>query len=325
MERYWGFWTKGKLAMLREYLDRFTTTTKEKSTEVLYLDVFGGQPENRERYTNETLDGSSRIALSINDPPFTRLRFFELEPYATRLDNALRSEFMDRDFAIISGDCNETIHGALADLESVNWAPTFAFVDPNGPNMHWTTLEALARFKRSRPYKVEIWLLLAVGMFTRNLPVNGNIRDSDARQLTRMYGTNQWQEIYRARIEGRIEAGSAREEYVNLMRWRLERILGYRKTHALEVFNEQGSSIYHMIFATDHAAGDRIMTSIYRNAVNEFPIMRERARRLRQAKEQEDQGVMQLFDASGLQAPPQPDEVFYEHEPPWMPWFIDDT
>ncbi len=54
--------------MLREYLNKFTTTTKGKSTEVLYLDIFGGQPENRERYTNETLDGSSRIALSINNP-----------------------------------------------------------------------------------------------------------------------------------------------------------------------------------------------------------------------------------------------------------------
>ena len=107
------------------------------------------------------------------------------------------------------------------------------------------------------------------------------------------------------------------------MRWRLERILGYDKTHALEVFNEQGSSIYHMIFATDHEAGDRIMTSIYRNAVNEFPIMRERARRLRQAKEREEQGVMQLFDDTGLQAPAEPDEIFYEHEPPWAPWFIE--
>ena len=311
--------------MLREYLDRFTTTTKGKSTEALYLDVFGGQPENRERYTNETLDGSSRIALSINDPPFTRLRFFELEPYANRLANSLGSEFIDRDFAVIPGDCNETIHSALAGLEGVNWAPTFAFIDPNGPDMHWTTLEALAHFKRSRPYKVEIWLLLAVGMFTRNLPVSGNVRDSDARKLTRMYGTNQWQEIYRARIEDRIEASAAREEYVNLMRWRLETILGYRKTHALEVFNEQGSSIYHMIFATDHAAGDRIMTSIYRNAVNEFPIMRERARRLRRAKEQEDQGIMQLFDDTELQAPSQPDEVFYEHEPPWTPWFIHES
>ena len=230
--------------MLREYLDQFTTATKHKSSEVIYLDIFGGQPENRERLTNEVLDGSSRLALSITDPPFTRLRFFELEPYATRLENALRSEFADRDFSVISGDCNETVHHGLGELESINWAPTFAFVDPNGPDMHWSTLAALAQFKRASRYKAEIWLLFTVGMFTRNLPMEKGIRERDAQKLTRMYGTDQWQVIYHDRLAGNLTGGAAREEYVNLMRWRLEKNLGYKKTHALEVFNSKNSSIY---------------------------------------------------------------------------------
>jgi len=70
-----------------------------------------------------------------------------------------------------------------------------------------------------------------------------------------MYGTNQWREICQARVSGVLEPGVARGEYVNLMRWRLQHALGYKRTHPLEIFNQRGRSIYHMIFATDHDAG----------------------------------------------------------------------
>lgn len=62
MARYWGFWTRGKLDLLRRYLNAFTTASSGQS-ERLYLDLFGGQPSNRERLTEADLDGSARIAL----------------------------------------------------------------------------------------------------------------------------------------------------------------------------------------------------------------------------------------------------------------------
>ncbi len=46
MARYWGFWTRGKLDLLRRYLDAFTTAAKSQR-EIIYLDLFGGQPDNR--------------------------------------------------------------------------------------------------------------------------------------------------------------------------------------------------------------------------------------------------------------------------------------
>ncbi len=88
MPRYWGFWTRGKLDLLRHYLDAFTTASKRQS-EILYLDLFGGQPRNRERLTNEDLDGAARIALTTADASFSRLRFFELEPFASQRRTAL--------------------------------------------------------------------------------------------------------------------------------------------------------------------------------------------------------------------------------------------
>lgn len=320
MPRYWGFWTRGKLDLLRRYLDAFTTASKSQS-EVLYLDLFGGQPKNRERLTNEDLDGSARIALATTAVPFSKLRFFELEPFASKLRGALRQDFPERDLLVVAGDCNETIHAALQQLASVNWAPTFAFVDPNGPDVHWTTLEALSQFKKAGRTKTEIWLLLAAGMFIRTLPKDGKVREDDAEKLNRMYGTDQWRGIYDARLAGALTPGEAREEYVNLMRWRLENVLGYKWTHPLEIFNERGHSIYHMVFATDHPAGNAIMTDLYNAAADEFPKMRQQARQRRARLAEEEAGIFSLF-GDDLQEPATTAkrEQLYKHSEPWAPY-----
>lgn len=79
MARSWGFWTRYKLELLQRYPDSFTTTTKNRSpTKRVYLDLFGGEPDNVDRDTQDPIDGSARIALNTKDPPFSHLRFFEL-------------------------------------------------------------------------------------------------------------------------------------------------------------------------------------------------------------------------------------------------------
>lgn len=308
MARAWGFWTRGKLGILRNYLDAFTTASKSVE-ERLYLDLFAGEPENVDRITGEAVQGSPWVALSTDDPPFTRLRFFELdEPH--ELEAALRAEYPDRDFRVIGGDCNQTIHDVLAELRPLNWVPAFAFIDPNGPDVRWTTLETLAAFKANRRNKVELWMLFPEPMFVRFLRTDGGEVEPDhERRITDMYGTDKWLHIYRARLDGRLAPSEARTEYVNLMRWRLQSVLGYSWTHTLEVHTEQGRPIYHLIFATDHDAGDRIMRHLYGRALDEFPKMR------RQAIDQR-RGALRLFDdeESGEQLEE------YRYEPPWPPF-----
>jgi hypothetical protein len=106
------------------------------------------------------------------------------------------------------------------------------------------------------------------------------------------------------------------------MRWRLQHVLGYRWTHPLEIFNEGGASIYHMIFATDHEAGNRIMTSLYNAAADEFPRMRQQARLLRSRRAEKEAGVQSLFgDDDVAQVPPRGSrEQLYVHTEPWTPY-----
>ena len=322
--RYWGYWTKGKLDLLARYLDRFTTATK-RSPACVYLDPFAGQPQNLDRLTLEEIRGSARVAIETDNPPFARLDLFELEDRAAALDTELRARYPDAPFVVHPGDCNSTIRGVLADITAADlaWAPTFAFIDPDGPDCHWSTLEALAGHKPARlRTKVEMWMLFPAGLSTRMLPTTGNVPPAHADQLTRMYGTEQWRAIYEARLAGTIEPSDAREEYVNLMRWRIEKVLGYQWTMALEVHNEGGTSLYHMIFATDSEPGFKIMTSLYSRALVEHPAMRRHAiaTRLRLAKEAE--GQFTLFDALGIEDPPPAptdQRIQYQHAPPWEP------
>ena len=309
--RAWGYWTSGKLDVLRRYLDAFTTTTKNKVSERIYIDAFAGQAENRDRLTGEPIEGSAKIGLSTDDPPFTLLHFFETTENAPNLESALRRDFPARSFEVHGGDCNVLIPDVLRTLRDKSWAPTFAFVDPNGMEAAWTTLDALAAFRRGRRTKAELWLLFAAPMFARVLRVDGaEVRAEDAAAIDAMYGVEDWRQIYQARLAGEIEPADAREEYLNLMRWRLEKVLGYRWTHPLEIRNERGVPIYHMIFATDSEVGTRIMSSLYASAAAEFPAMRKEARRLRRRKEEEAHGVLRFsfgddWVCSPVLAPPE--------------------
>ena len=308
MARQWGFWTKGKLDILRDYLDGFTTASKSLH-EILYFDLFAGEPGNVDRITQEPIESSPWVALGTKSAPFTRLRFFELS-HAKALEDALHDDFPRRDLKVYAGDCNETIHAALDELAPWNWAPAFAFIDPNGPDVAWATLEALASFKAGRKYKVELWMLLPVPMFVRLLRVDGaEVRPQDEGRITEMYGTDRWRTIYEARVDGELEPAAATDEYVNLMRWRLENVLGYKRVHSFEVRNEQGHPIYFLLFATDHEVGDRIMSHLYQRAIVDFPKMREDAIN-------ERRGAQRLFDVADYTER----DTKYEYEAPWSPY-----
>lgn len=308
-----------KLRILEQYLPAFLRASKNRASEYVYLDAFAGEGHGRDRLTGEEFPGSARIALDVDEAGgFTQLRFFEHERRAAELERQLRHEYPDRDVRVYPGDCNREIPRALADLQSLKWAPTFAFVDPDGMEFEWGTLEQLAEHKRGyRPpgsdkpeFKAELWLLFPSAGLIRTLALQAAmLTRQDAERARRLFGTQDWRAIYDLRRDGQLTAPGAREEYVNLMRWRLERWLGYQSTHPLELKNTAGTPVYHMIFATDHPAGERIMRDLYSTAAGELPQMRREAR-------ERKTGQVPLFDTVDDDLP---SGAAYEYEPPWDP------
>jgi three-Cys-motif partner protein len=281
--RPWGYWTQVKLQILSDYLNPFLTACQGQD-EVVYLDAFAGEGEGISRVTGETFSGSAvraLVARSVNGHQFTRLRYFERETKAAALEDKLRADHPDRDIKVYGGDCNTRLRDALSDLADVRWAPTFAFVDPDGLEVDWNTLRLLASHKHGSKYKTELWLLFSSPAPMRVLGLNKPMTDEAADQVTRLFGSEHWRPIHELRKAGILTAEEARNEFVNLMRWRLEQALGYQWTHPLLLKTEQGAPVYHMIFATDNAAGNKIMSSIYTNAASIIPDMAREAREYR--------------------------------------------
>jgi len=89
----------------------------------------------------------------------------------------------------------------------------------------------------------------------------------------------------------------ARAEYVNLIRWRLEKVLGYGWTDTMQFSIAQNNPVYTMVFATDEPVGSKIMSSVQKVARERHVTnMQSQAVALRDAKRRDEAGVSTLFD-----------------------------
>lgn len=331
MQRAWGEWTRIKLDALDRYLSAFTTASA-KAHGTLYLDLFAGSADNAVRETGETLEGSALRALAAR-PEFDKLIFCEKSPSAARsLETRLQAAYPGRDFQIRPEDCNRGIPLALERL-SVGWrfAPTFAFVDQYSAQIDWETVRFLAEYKHSGRSKVEQWIYFGDPGYPRGLRApNGGKNGRFADRLDAMFGTRQWRQIMAAREDGAIGGRAAQLELINLYRWRLERVLGYRLTRPLAVPNTTGRPIYTLIFATDHEVGSRIMSSVFEIAEADLRSMvrqRREDEHRRRRFDSPDQGSLfdaePLFSAAGnssTQSPPllvSKPRVPFEYEREW--------
>ena len=316
----WDWWSEVKLEVLGDYLHSFTTAVRGRSGEATCLDLFAGSYDNQRRHASGTFPGSARIALET-EPPFTRLALFELPEPAAQLEAAISAARpADDRWRVFPGDCNVTLQAALEWLEPVRWAPSFAFLDPRGLQVAWTTVKRLAGWRSDKKTKVEQWILLPEPALARVLGLQGASGRRSAERLDRLYGTRDWVAVHQLRRSGEISAQEMRAEFVNLLRWRLETDLGYTTTHALQIVNTAGHPVYTLVFATDSSPGDRIMAHLYYSAVTStIPTMRARAQAARQRQRETAHGVIALPGLEEVEPSRAASAGKYDHVPPWPP------
>jgi three-Cys-motif partner protein len=315
-EDWGGYWTEVKLEILRKYLGAFNRASQRAGATV-YLDLFAGSAMHVRPDTEASYAGSTTLALATS-PPFTRLLFWELGGPAKALRRDLSSAFPgDRRYTVLAGDCNEYLQQGLSLIRNLRRVPTFAFIDPKGLDVSWETLQQLSQWRQDpKGRKVELWILLPEPALARVLGLQGVRGRSSAALLTNLYGCDDWVAIHQRRQAGTLNPERTRAEFVNLFRWRLENILGYGKTHALQLGNVNDQPVYTMIFATDAAVGDSIMRDVYDHAsVHEIPLLRTQALSTRRSRRERERGVQRLFE---------PDEPTlpagrYQYTEPWAP------
>jgi hypothetical protein len=162
-------------------------------------------------------------------------------------------------------------------------------------------------------------ILLASPAVPRGAAVSPGFIDD----VTRMFGTTDWLQPLMLRQRGHISPGQFRAELGNLLRWRLENELGYHSTHLFQVrrHGESGTPLYDLIFATDNAAGDKIMRNLFTRSTRRFPEMAAEARAMRSDIEDEAAGRLGLFTNTEIAAlhSRSPANSLYVYEPPWRP------
>jgi hypothetical protein len=162
-------------------------------------------------------------------------------------------------------------------------------------------------------------MLFADPQLPRALGVRKALDEKFASSIDDMFGTDLWRVAYQARRDNLLRPEELRYEFTNLMRWRLQRDLGYVHTHSFELLNDRGGPIYSMIFATDNPTGNKIMSHLYGKAAREHGQMQQEALARRKGSREDDAGNPGLFgplarvstlDPEKLYRPLQPSEPF---------------
>jgi three-Cys-motif partner protein len=254
-------WTEEKLAILACYLHGFALACKRHPSGWYALDLFAGVGLNFSETTGAEIRGSPLVVLAAGPPLARTVVLCERSARALPGLTARVTPYGDR-ARVFARDANSEIADMLALVPRD--APAFAFLDPEGSELAWTTVNAIAGHKPKPQRRVEQLILLPTDMgFVRTLPLEKHLSETAAAKITAMYGHDRWRAIYDRRRAGAINPEAARTEYVQLYAQGL-RELGYEHVQERQITKEgaggrAGSPMYFLIHASDHDAGERIM------------------------------------------------------------------
>lgn len=248
-----GSWVKDKLAILENYYPAFGMACR-KWRRWHYVDPFAGSGVNWIRGTDELVWGSALIALQTV-PEFSKCLLMELGRPQVRALEARARSFGSR-AVVHQGDFNVDLL-PLMEREIDRRAPCLCLLDPEGMEVHWPTIEALAAFRTGR-YRVELLILFQVDGLSRVMPLY-TVEPWAEPGLFKFWGHEEWRPIHERRARGELLADEARTEYLKLYVKGLRK-LGYTVLNReIRQAGRSGRIKYFLIFATNNKTGENIM------------------------------------------------------------------
>jgi three-Cys-motif partner protein len=172
------------------------------------LDLFAGTGLNWSTTRDREINSSALIALEARAPEAIKAVVAESHAGAFKALVHRTERYGDR-VESFNEDANKIVAAMLGLIP--RRAPAFAFLDPEGSELEWPTVEAIAEHKRGQsPNKIEQLILFPTDMgFVRLAPDHPEL-------VTRIYGHDGWKDIYARRESGQISAEEARGEYVRM-------------------------------------------------------------------------------------------------------------
>lgn len=244
-----ALWTRNKAALVREYLYLFVQVTHHGT----YLDGFAGPQEPEDPDASDSW--AAKLVLGIEQ--LRHFHLFEMSREGIEALSALaaaQAGDAGRRIRVWPGDMNVRMLellglGVIAPREA-----TFCLLDQRTFECHWTTVEAIARYKPAGNYKIEIFYFLANRWMDRAIA-----EQEDPGPPTAWWGRSDWRMLRGLRATARAE--------IFVKRFKEE--LGYRHVLAWPIFAQgtRGPVMFHMIHATDHPAAVGFMSRAYEAAI----------------------------------------------------------
>jgi three-Cys-motif partner protein len=263
-----GPWSEDKLQLLGKYLHAYTVIMRGQEwcrNGYHYIDAFAGIGSPRARDEERYIDGSPRVALSIQHP-FHSYTFIEKDPWRVQRLQELRAEFPERDIRIREGDCNRIITTEITPhIRYKHFNRGLIFLDPFGMDTEWSTIEQIAETKA-----LEIFLNFPVMALNRTVLPNdpSALTETQIERMNRFWGSTKWRDdIYEEvpTLFGSIEMKIRRttgKRLGQLFKRRLQKVFPY-VTDPLVMTNSKNAPLYCLIFAGHKPNAAKIVQSIF--------------------------------------------------------------
>jgi three-Cys-motif partner protein len=266
-----GEWVKEKLFFVKRYIDVFEVAMREKNwRRRIYIDLFAGPGKCIVRDSQEYLLGSPLLALQTRHP-FTDYYFVDSdsENVEALRKRANATSIPNTQIHIISGDANRKV-GEIVD-EIAKFDQTFirgvlpclnlAFLDPEGLELEWESVEALAKMNR-----MDLIIHYSQNGLTRN--VERCFTSSAETVIDRFFGDRKWRDVYKGTLDMKEIVGVHRA----LIDYYKSKLcgLGYVVINdSSEVVHEplirstqRNAPLYRLLFASKHTLGNKIWNEV---------------------------------------------------------------
>ena len=264
-----GPWSENKLQLLGKYLHAYTVIMQGQSwcrNGYHYIDAFAGTGKARARDEERYIDGSPRVALTVQHP-FHSYTFIEKTPWRVDRLRELETEFPDRNIRIHEGDCNHIITTEITPrIRYERFNRGLIFLDPFSMGTEWSTIEQVAGTRA-----LEIFINFPVMALNRTvLPNDPNaLTAAQIERMNRFWGTAEWRgDIYKevptlfGPLEMKIQRTTG-QRLGQLFKKRLEEVFPY-VTVPLVMTNSKNAPLYCLIFAGHNPTGARIIRDIFK-------------------------------------------------------------
>lgn len=253
-----GSWARDKLSFVELYSPALGHVVKKKWERWYYVDGLAGPGVNYIPQEGDALVwGSPLIALHA-DPAFQRCLMLELD--RSNFEALQKRTWDHQPRAVVEqGDVNTHLLPMMAEhiVGRERRHPMLVVLDPQGLEVHFSTIEAISRFRTYQMRAEMLILFPAVGLARAagaypHQPASG-------RTLDLFWGDDRWKTLL-----GIPSPGAARRAALDLFLGKLHD-LGYDHAFsaAVKKNGNRGPVMYWMVFATDSPTGARIMRSCF--------------------------------------------------------------